>query len=57
MISQQTPLLPSAQYSRNPIEAIIEKLDIKISTPAQYTVGSNGKLMSETILGNGKKLT
>ncbi len=35
----------------------IEKLDIKISTPAQYTVGSNGKLMSETILGNGKKLT
>ncbi|WP_333851827.1 M1 family aminopeptidase [Epilithonimonas sp.] len=35
----------------------IEKLDIKISTPAQYTVGSNGKLMSETILGNGRKLT
>ena len=35
----------------------IEKLDIKISTPAQYTVGSNGKLISETILGNGKKLT
>lgn len=35
----------------------IEKLDIKITTPAQYTVGSNGKLMSETILGNGKKLT
>ncbi len=35
----------------------IEKLDIKISTPAQYTVGSNGKLMSETILGNGKKIT
>ncbi len=35
----------------------IEKLDIKITTPAQYTVGSNGKLMSETILGNGRKLT
>lgn len=35
----------------------IEKMDIKITTPAQYTVGSNGKLMSETILGNGKKLT
>lgn len=35
----------------------IEKLDIKVTTPAQYTVGSNGKLMSETILGNGKKLT
>lgn len=35
----------------------IEKMDIKITTPAEYTVGSNGKLMSETILGNGKKLT
>lgn len=35
----------------------IDKLDIKITTPAQYTVGSNGKLMSETILGNGKKLS
>ena len=35
----------------------VEKMDIKISTPSQYTVGSNGKLMSETILGNGKKLT
>ncbi len=35
----------------------IEKMDIKITTPAQYTVGSNGTLMSETILGNGKKLT
>lgn len=35
----------------------IEKMDIKITTPAQYIVGSNGKLMSETILGNGKKLT
>ncbi len=35
----------------------IEKMDIKVTTPAEYTVGSNGKLMSETILGNGKKLT
>ncbi|MCG2793156.1 MAG: T9SS type A sorting domain-containing protein [Weeksellaceae bacterium] len=35
----------------------IEKMDIKVTAPAQYTVGSNGKLMSETILGNGKKLT
>ncbi len=35
----------------------IEKLDIKITTPSQYTVGSNGKLISEIILGNGKKLT
>lgn len=35
----------------------IEKMDIKISTPSQFTVGSNGKLMSETILGNGRKLT
>ena len=35
----------------------IEKLDIKITTPSQYTVGSNGKLISEMILGNGKKLT
>lgn len=35
----------------------IEKLDIKITTPEQYTVGSNGKLISEAILGNGKKLT
>lgn len=35
----------------------IEKMDIKITTPSQYTVGSNGKLISETILSNGKKLT
>lgn len=35
----------------------IEKMDIKIMTPEQYSVGSNGKLMSEAILGNGKKLT
>lgn len=35
----------------------IEKMDIKVTTPSGYTVGSNGKLMSETILSNGKKLT
>lgn len=35
----------------------IEKMDIKITTPAQYTVASNGKLISETILSNGKKQT
>ncbi len=35
----------------------IEKMDIKVTTPSEYTVGSNGKLMSETILSNGKKLT
>lgn len=35
----------------------IEKLDIKIATPSQYNVASNGKLISETILPSGKKLT
>ncbi|AZA82915.1 peptidase M1 [Chryseobacterium lactis] len=35
----------------------IEKFDFKITTPAQYNVAANGKLMSETILPNGKKLT
>ncbi|MFY1045584.1 M1 family aminopeptidase [Chryseobacterium sp. GP-SGM7] len=35
----------------------IEKFDIKVTTPAQYSVASNGKLMSETILGNGQKRT
>lgn len=35
----------------------IEKFDIKVTTPAQYSVASNGKLMSETILGSGQKLT
>ena len=35
----------------------IEKVDIKITTPPQYNVASNGKLFSETILGNGKKLS
>lgn len=35
----------------------IEKVDIKITTPSQYNVASNGKLFSETILPSGKKLT
>lgn len=35
----------------------IERFDIKVTTPAQYSVASNGKLMSETILGNGQKRT
>jgi len=35
----------------------IERFDIKVTTPSQYSVASNGKLMSETILGNGQKLT
>lgn len=32
----------------------IEKMDIKINTPTQYTVGSNGRLISETIANNRK---
>lgn len=35
----------------------IEKVDIRITTPAQYNVASNGKLFSETILPGNKKLT
>ena len=35
----------------------IEKVDIKITTPSQYNVASNGKLLSETILAGSKKLT
>lgn len=35
----------------------IERFDIKVTTPSQYSVASNGKLMSETVLGNGQKLT
>ena len=35
----------------------IERFDIKITTPSPYSVASNGRLMSETILGNGQKLT
>lgn len=35
----------------------IEKVDIKITTPSQYSVASNGKLLSENIVTGGKKLT
>ena len=35
----------------------IERFDIKVTTPSQYNVAANGKLMSETILGNGQKRT
>ncbi|WP_144282181.1 M1 family metallopeptidase [Chryseobacterium echinoideorum] len=35
----------------------IEKFDIKVTTPSQYSVAANGRLVSESILGNGQKLT
>ncbi|REC47685.1 M1 family aminopeptidase [Chryseobacterium pennipullorum] len=35
----------------------IERFDFKINTPAQYNVAANGKLMSETPMLNGRKLT
>ncbi|QBO59465.1 M1 family aminopeptidase [Chryseobacterium salivictor] len=35
----------------------IEKVDIRITTPAQYNVASNGKLFSETMVAGNKKLT
>ncbi|WP_343642301.1 M1 family aminopeptidase [Chryseobacterium sp.] len=35
----------------------IEQFDFKITTPSQYSVAANGKLISETILSNGKKQT
>ncbi|MGG7438844.1 M1 family aminopeptidase [Chryseobacterium arthrosphaerae] len=35
----------------------IEKFDFKITTPQNYSVAANGKLMSETALPNNKKLT
>lgn len=35
----------------------IDRFDFKITTPDQYSVASNGKLMSETLLAGGKKLT
>ncbi|ACU07254.1 aminopeptidase M1 family protein [Flavobacteriaceae bacterium 3519-10] len=35
----------------------IEKVDIKINTPSQYNVASNGKLLSENIIAGGRKLT
>ncbi|ASW74179.1 peptidase M1 [Chryseobacterium piperi] len=35
----------------------IDRFDFKITTPNQYSVAANGKLMSETLLSNNKKLT
>ncbi|WP_100074603.1 M1 family aminopeptidase [Chryseobacterium camelliae] len=35
----------------------IDRFDFKITAPSQYNVAANGKLMSETQLQNGKKLT
>ncbi len=35
----------------------IEKVDLIINTPSQYSVGSNGRLISETILPNSRKQT
>jgi len=35
----------------------IERFDFKITTPSQYNVAANGKLMSETALPGNKKLT
>ncbi|KMQ59961.1 peptidase M1 [Chryseobacterium angstadtii] len=35
----------------------IDRMDFKITTPSQYSVAANGKLMSETNLANGQKLT
>ncbi len=35
----------------------IEKFDIKVTCPPQYSVAANGRLVSESILGNGQKLT
>ena len=35
----------------------IDKVDIKITTPSQYNVASNGKLFSETMLPGNKKTT
>ena len=35
----------------------IDKFDFKITTPSQYSVAANGKLMSETSLPNSQKLT
>ena len=35
----------------------IDRFDLKITTPDQYNVASNGKLMSENLLGGNKKVT
>jgi hypothetical protein len=34
----------------------IERFDFKITTPHQYSVAANGKLMSETLLRQSKSL-
>ncbi|MDR2238393.1 MAG: T9SS type A sorting domain-containing protein [Chryseobacterium sp.] len=35
----------------------IDRFDFKITTPSQYSVAANGKMMSETTLPGGQKLT
>ncbi len=35
----------------------IDKFDLKITTPDSYSVGSNGKLMSENLISGNKKVT
>ncbi|AZA54213.1 M1 family aminopeptidase [Chryseobacterium sp. G0201] len=35
----------------------IDRFDFKIKTPSQYNVAANGKLMSETAVSGGQKLT
>lgn len=35
----------------------IDKVDIKITAPSQYSVASNGKLLGETLVAGGKKIT
>lgn len=35
----------------------IDRFDMKITTPNQYSVGSNGKLMSEKLISGNKKTT
>ncbi|KPE52245.1 M1 family aminopeptidase [Chryseobacterium indologenes] len=35
----------------------IDRFDFKITTPSQYNVAANGKLMSETSVAGGQKLT
>lgn len=34
----------------------IDKVDIKITTPSQYSAAANGKLISETIISGGRKV-
>ncbi|SHF38680.1 M1 family aminopeptidase [Chryseobacterium vrystaatense] len=64
--TQQTPVLStlSEPYgaqdwfpTKQSLNDKIERFDFKITTPSQYNVAANGKLMSETTLPGGKKLT